>query len=195
MRTGAVNGKGTETVCPICGKTFRRKHKGQVFCNRACSASGRRTWNDMAKSGQIKSKEPRYCARCRKEIMDWTPGRKYCSKECATAIKAERKKAAMLEALQKGRKCIICGTHFIPAADKQWICSDACRKSAVDSEVFIRILRPSGSLKPEMQPVVGKIYKAKRGLGHNKQSIFWIIPGFGKFGVIIRAGEAEEVTV
>ena len=57
MKPGTGNGKGTEAICPVCGKKFRRKHKGQVFCNRACSANGRQTWNSRLEYAAKAKKE------------------------------------------------------------------------------------------------------------------------------------------
>lgn len=192
MRTGTENGKGTEAICPICGKEFRRKHKGQVFCNRACSASGRRTWNDNMNYAAKKEKKKYFCTLCGKEYRPRYAGCRYCSPECKDAMHEKRRQKMLEEVVAAGRVCVVCGQHFIPKDIKQRVCSEACRHNASE-EVRIRVLTPGANLDPKMQPEVGKIYKAKRFLNCNENSAFWVVPGFGKYGVILRAGEAEEI--
>ena len=194
MRTGTENGKGTETICPICGKKFRRRHKGQVFCNRACSASGRRTWNDRLDYAAKAKKEKKkcFCVLCGKEFKPRYGGCKYCSIECRNEARKIRDRKELEEIIAAGRVCVVCGQHFIPKDIKQRVCSEDCRKNA-NAEVQIRILRPGADLDPEMQPKVGKVYRAMRYLNCNENAPFWVVPGFGKYGVILRAGEAEEV--
>lgn len=193
-RNATENGKGTEAICPVCGKTFRRRHKGQVFCNRACSASGRRTWNDRMDYAEKAKKEKRryFCTQCGKEYTPRYAGCKYCSAECKEAAQKAREQKELEEVVAAGRVCTVCGRHFIPKDMKQRICSEECRKNA-NQEVTIRILAPASNLDPGMQPKVGRTYRAKRFLNCNENNPFWVVPGFGKYGVILRVGEAEEV--
>ena len=135
------------------------------------------------------------CQTCGKDIGNWYAGKKYCCQACKYEAIRKREREKTRERLSSGRKCAICGEHFIPACDKEFICSRRCRETACEGEVYIKIIRPGSNLRKDMQPTVGKIYKARRGLTHNQQQIFWIVPGFGKFGVIIRSGEAREVKI
>lgn len=163
-----------------------------MFCNRSCSAIGRKAWVNRKKDGP---KELHPCQNCGNDIQDWYAGKKYCCQACCRDAVKKREREKTRERLSRGRKCVICGEHFVPASDKEWICSNRCRETACEGEVYIKIIRPGNGLRQDMQPTVGKIYKARRGLTHNQQSIFWIVPGFGKYGVIIRSGEAREVKV
>lgn len=194
MKPGTGNGKGTEAICPACGKKFRRKHKGQVFCNRACSGNGRQTWNSRLEYAAKAKKEKKkyFCTQCGKEYKPRYGGCKYCSTECKNEAKKIREQKIMEEIIAAGRTCVVCGKHFIPKDTKQRVCSDECRQNQ-SAEVMIRILEPAAGLEPDMQPETGKIYRAKRFLNCNENNPFWVVPGFGKYGVILRVGEAEEV--
>ena len=193
MRTGAENGKGTTGECPTCGKKFRRKSTGQTYCGRSCAASGRNNYNKN-KPQKEEKRVPKYCAACGLEI---SPNRgtasKYCGKACAEIARQNKKHEAQKMAMEKGRNCIVCGKRFVPENSKDRICSEICQNNA-RAECTIRIRRAAGNLKQDMQPKVGQVYRAVRCLNCNGNGKFYIVPGFGKYGVIIKHNEAEEIT-
>ena len=193
MKTGAENGKGTTGECPVCEKKFRRKSTGQTYCGRSCAASGRNNFNKN-KTAKTGKKAPRYCAVCGLELSpDRGSAAKYCDKECAEIGRQSKNAAARKADMEKGRNCIVCGKWFIPQNSKDRICSEECSQSA-NAECTIRIRKAGAGLRPDMQPKVGQIYKATRCLNCNGNGKFYIVPGFGKFGVIIKHNEAEEIT-
>ena len=193
MKPG-IDGKGTTTQCPICGKTFRRRHKGQIFCNRACSASGRRTWNDAKDYAAKKEKPKRFCRWCGKEFTPLYSQSKFCSTECRNSYTNNRHREKMEETLKEAQVCVICGQHFIRKHTEQRICSQKCREDA-RAEVTIKIKTEHLGIFPEMQPEVGKPYKARRMPKCNDTGVVYVVPGFGKYGVMIKQEEAEEITV
>lgn len=193
MKPG-TDGKGTTTQCPVCGKNFNRKYKGQIFCDRACSARGRRTWNDAKDYAAKKEKPKRFCKCCGKEFTPLYSQSKHCSIYCKNKYASDRAKERMAETLKEAEVCIICGRHFIRKHPGQKICSEKCRQEA-NAEVTIRITKPGNGLLPEMQPQVGKTYRARRIPRIGDGGVMYIVPGFGKYGVILKEEEAETITV
>lgn len=190
MRIGTGNGKGTETTCPICGNIFRRRSKGQTFCNKSCAATGRRRKAE-ANGTQKKTLKMKVCKNCGKEFRPQHSGSVYCTKKCGKEAAARRDKEWKKRALEKGRNCPICGTWFRPKSAADIFCSEECENQR-DAWVQIRVTGVLEGLKPEMQPVIGKTYRAKRHV--SLKSGFYLIPEIGKYGIVIRLDEAEEVT-
>ena len=189
MKTGAERGTGTETNCAICGKKFKRRSIGQVYCGKSCAAKGR---NNFRKTGEGRIK--RYCAACGKEL-DPERGNKaqYCNKECLAVVRRNRTLEKQKKAMKKGRTCIVCGKHFVPEKYKDTICSEECAVRA-RSDCMIRIRKTGANLRADMQPKVGQTYKATRFLNRNGGGKFYVVPGFGKYGAVIKQEEAEEIT-
>lgn len=194
MRIGTENGKGTNATCPICGMVFRRKKKGQIYCGRPCAASGRRAWNDAQDFAKKEEKPKKYCAWCKQEFRPRYAQSRFCSDECKQQYRNEQAQKKLEETLKQSVVCSVCGRHFIRTKQAQRICSEECRKNAA-GEVLVRIKKPGSGLNPEMQPEVGRTYKAKRIAKVNDTGVVYLVPGFGKYGVLIREEEAEVVTV
>ena len=102
------------------------------------------------------------------------------------------------------KKCAYCGKTFFTYSDKIRYCNKSCsahgRKTQYgrpskerESEIVrIRITRPLECVYPEMQPKVGGVYSAeKNDSGEFKK--FYVIRGIGKYGVVVRNDECEEL--
>ena len=190
------DGKGTKTQCPVCGKTFTRKTKGQTYCSRAC----------VGKLRCHKKQPPRpkgNCANCGKSLDGIKGRRTFCCDACAKANEGAKNK-------QKGPYAIICercGREFQSRTRGRHYCSEECRnqvqvekaKASMQKKqeetgngperICVRI-RKRIPVFQELQPQIGGIYECLRCKGQGGVTL--IIPGIGKYGLIVLE---EEVAI
>lgn len=181
MRDGTQKTRGK---CAHCGMVFEKIKKDQKYCCKKCAG--------LAKRGPT-----RPCKFCGKPLSyeDNTAGRFYCSDQCK--IQARKRKPADIQAVPENRwvSCHCCGKMFEATSKKNIHCSQACRKKAelarLDVQrVKIVVLHPL-PVDPHMQPVVGKIYDARRHIGGS--GAVYIIEGIGKYGLLVRKEEVKEI--
>ena len=100
----------------------------------------------------------RVCGVCGKPFLDDSPGRKYCSQECARSAANEKKREYTRrknEELRKAGKfihtCEVCGTQFeSPRSDRRF-CSVRCARAQFHKE-------PTRNYGEGMCAVCGKTY-------------------------------------
>lgn len=207
------DGKGTKAKCPVCGKTFRRRKAKQIYCGKSCAAKSRGSWYKdrmpKPKPEPKKEQEPRVCRICGGSLEGLNKGAVYCGSECRNEARREQQRKPE----QHEKICRCCGQKFTAKRKDVLYCSSECRqeswlrncrakdaKKAAEAEltleqrgepVLLRITRPVPVL-PEMQPQVGKIYEGRILTGETGVKTL-LIPGFGKYGLIVRSGEAKIV--
>ena len=129
---------------------------------------------------------------------------KYCPK-CRTdarrRVDRERKKCN--RTIEK--TCEYCGKKFMTYSDKIRFCDKSCSalarpvkygrpcKEREYEDVRVRILKPIDCVFAEMQPKVGGVYSAEK-MDCGKFTQFYIIRSIGKYGLIVRGDECEEVS-
>lgn len=82
-----------DTVCIICGKTFKTRYHAK-FCSAECMGKARRVFHE--------------CLFCGKKFRSHHPKQKYCSRECFTKHKGQKEHPNPREE----RICVICGKTF-----------------------------------------------------------------------------------
>ena len=120
--------------CGFCKKEFevdksKRNWQRVKFCSIRCRkdlSNKEKTDNYVSKQWPLEKK----CLRCGSDFLIYSGGQqKYCGKECAKLVKAERS----IEKFEKARtknKCVVCGEMFMPvkySGSHQKICSKKCK--------------------------------------------------------------------
>lgn len=196
------DGKGTTTACPICGKEFHRRVKGQVFCSKSCAGKGR-----SAKVWKEKTREWGVCRVCGKSLEGCKGRKTYCSDGCAEiGMKEVAKKARHMSRYR--HICPQCGKEFAAKEQNRKYCSVPCKQAGMKisqeatrarqadgtddrgETVLVLIVRPV-AVKREMAPKVGQIYAAVRYRGFGPETI--VIPEIGKYGLIVRKDEVKII--
>jgi len=193
------DGKGTQTICPTCGATFQRRVKGQTYCSRKCSAKARYAHRHETE------KAYGVCRVCGKSLKGCKGRRNYCSDACSVigleALRRERM------AYKKHRHiCPQCGKEFWSRELNRKYCSVECKQkgmqatmkdqierkaSGVDhrgQRVLLTVIRPV-PVQKEFAPRLGELYAAVLYKGMGSDVI--VVPGFGKYGLILRPDEVK----
>lgn len=134
---------------------------GKTYTDKRANTCGK---SCGAKARLSRVTETCVCAYCGKVTPKTTGRKKYCSKNCKDKAGKERKLAqSQVEKAKEARETEL---------------------------VHIRIEREVG-VEPDMQPEVGKVYRAKKIPG--KTGFSYLIPGIGKYGLLVRDKECVEV--
>lgn len=115
-----------ESICVICGKTYRKTNNNQKCCSPRCSEK-------RHKQNKQRRKKVKYntCKACGKKFIPSEKFKYYCSRECQP--KYEKKKVY----------CEYCGNLIVGRNANAKYCSDLC-KGRFEQDV---------SFKPEYRPV------------------------------------------
>ena len=149
------------------------------------------------------------CVVCGKTFTARDCRQKCCSRDCRLAVRRENDKKYREKAATIEKTCEYCGKKFFAHTEEQRFCDKSCAarhrypessgsftkpKKEAANIVKIRIKRPLNEVFDELQPVVGAVYEAekptKTGKGSNQ---IYIIRGVGKYGLIVRCNECEEI--
>lgn len=206
------DGKGSEAICPTCGKTFVRARKGHIYCSGLCKTRAHRqekrarkktAGNEMTAANDGKWSEA-ICPVCGGTFKRTRKGHTYCSISCGNN---QRRKDKLDDEIKSGygdytHVCKICKKRFRSNTHKRSYCSDTCRQMAYEQNKKTQRMRDQGEdllvmimqdipVNREMRPRVGKIYFAKRYTLYGSSTV--IIPEIGKFGLVIRTGEYKII--
>lgn len=194
-------------ACPICGKEFKPKTKGQVYCGRSCAAHGRA----RQRQAQREQKQPdplsirRECDYCGKLFMPRNGNQRYCGKSCASnaanAIRRVRYREKV--AVQPKKRCPICGQEYQPTHNRQIFCSRKCAQRQFEPAYKEKILEPMQRMAdiritaeipvyPNLRPKAGAVYHAEVNEGGHDGQRFYVVEVNGK-RIVVRKHECMEV--
>lgn len=128
----------------------------------------------------------------------------YCSEDCQKTAKnkADRERYRKRAETLGKKQCVGCGTVYLPRHADQKYCCKKCAAKYVDTRptkekekdwVRIRVTKSPEGVYPQMLPVVGRQYRAIRFVSGNMGRFGYLIPGIGRFGLLLRDDEAEVV--
>lgn len=96
-----------EKICPICGKTFIRKHSTQKYCSKECNFQSKRKYQNKV------------CPTCGKTFYSPVPRQVYCSQNCVP------RKTPLPE-----KVCPVCGKVFV--LKNRMYCRKYCSRDCAD---------------------------------------------------------------
>lgn len=143
------------------------------------------------------------CAECGKVFVSSRQRQKYCSADCCRKVENRRAIEARKLKSTIEKRCAYCGKIFYTYSDHIRFCNKSCsaqgrKANNVPHErqfetVKIKITQHL-PVFPRMIPRVGAVYKAQKVFNaqYVNQTIY-IIPDIGKYGLIVRESECEEV--
>lgn len=124
-------------TCAICGKSFEAVSPRQQCCSDECRAKRNCMWQKKSRE-KIKALaavddprlQPRPCVICGAVFAPLTVTKAVCSDSCSR----KREKIRREMAPQVAATCVVCGKRFKrPAMSERTTCSQACRRSLVNS--------------------------------------------------------------
>lgn len=200
------DGKGSEAICPTCGKTFVRARTGHIYCSRLCKERAIRQRKRVRKktAGNDGKWSEAICPVCGGTFKRARKGHIYCSLSCGQNRRREDKREGEIKSGNGDylHVCKICKKRFRSNTYMRSYCSDTCRQIAYEQNKKTQRMRDQGEdllvmimqdipVNREMRPRVGKIYFAKRYTQYGSSTV--IIPEIGKLGLVIRTGEYKII--
>ena len=94
--------------CRVCKDWFTPNARSTVLCSNTCRVINRREWeennNRVKRERRLKKVKKIKCRECRKKFLPATSTRAFCSRGCAWAFNAFKKKKSSVPASQRLKK-------------------------------------------------------------------------------------------
>jgi hypothetical protein len=135
------------SICPICGISFKKLNNLHRYCSKTCKSKARR---------KEKIKYKHICQYCNKEFFSFLKEQKYCNKKCSNNQYNLIDKKQRLT--NRDKVCKICGKNYYDSGkmNKSKFCSLKCRKEYQYSKNRVK------GLQIVICPICNTEFKQKR---------------------------------